>query len=317
MTVNDPPVDRRSRRKAETRAKLLDAARTVFARQGVDATRINEITEEADVGFGSFYNHFESKEAIVAVVVEDAARALGAAIDAATGDIDDPAEVVTVAHRTMLAAVREDPEFGWLLTRLETSHQLATSALGDYALRDIERGVERGRFSVTDSQVALAATGGALLGVARAMLQGNIGDQGAVEHAAGVLRWLGIAPDEAAEIAERSLPLSAAVTNRAHRSSAQAQHDRKTESPRARIARTRARRSPRRVMATHGPWRPTARADRRRSRDRDMSFVYHYFGSTTGILMAVMERGNVALLRRRLPSRRSPPRRARGAPRGS
>jgi AcrR family transcriptional regulator len=45
--------------------------RTLFARQGVENTRINEITEEADVGFGSFYNHFDSKEAIVEAVVEE------------------------------------------------------------------------------------------------------------------------------------------------------------------------------------------------------------------------------------------------------
>jgi AcrR family transcriptional regulator len=60
-----PPPDRHARRREHTRARLLRAARTLFARQGIDKTRINEITEEADVGFGSFYNHFESKAAIV------------------------------------------------------------------------------------------------------------------------------------------------------------------------------------------------------------------------------------------------------------
>ena len=38
----------------------MQTARTLFARQGVENTRINEITDEADVGFGSFYNHFET-----------------------------------------------------------------------------------------------------------------------------------------------------------------------------------------------------------------------------------------------------------------
>jgi hypothetical protein len=60
-----PPPDRQARRRERTRARLVEAAKTLFARQGVDNTRINEITDEADVGFGSFYNHFESKEAIV------------------------------------------------------------------------------------------------------------------------------------------------------------------------------------------------------------------------------------------------------------
>ena len=78
---NVPRVDRRARRRAETRARLLEAARATFARQGIDATRINEITDEADVGFGSFYNYFESKDAIVAAVVEETVEAAGRAID--------------------------------------------------------------------------------------------------------------------------------------------------------------------------------------------------------------------------------------------
>ena len=52
--------DRHARRREATRSKLIEAAESLFARQGVDNTRIQEITEEADVGFGSFYNHFES-----------------------------------------------------------------------------------------------------------------------------------------------------------------------------------------------------------------------------------------------------------------
>ena len=206
MDANPPPADRRSRRKAETRAKLLDAARTVFARQGIDATRINDITEEADVGAGSFYNYFDSKDAVVAAVVEDATHAIGAAIDAATADLEDVAEVVAVAHRTMLKVLADDPEFGWLLVRLEVTHDLASSALGAYALRDLERGIAGGRFSVTDARTTFAATGGALLGVARAMLRGDTDGHAATEHASGVLRWLGVPADEAAEIATRPLP---------------------------------------------------------------------------------------------------------------
>jgi AcrR family transcriptional regulator len=63
--------DRHARRREATRAKLVEAAKALFARQGVDNTRIQEITDEADVGFGSFYNHFQSKEALIEVVLAD------------------------------------------------------------------------------------------------------------------------------------------------------------------------------------------------------------------------------------------------------
>ncbi len=59
------------------------------SRAWVDATRINEITEAADVGFGSFYNHFASKDAIVDAVVEQAALEMAEAISGTTRALDD------------------------------------------------------------------------------------------------------------------------------------------------------------------------------------------------------------------------------------
>ena len=203
---NTPGVDRRARRRAETRARLLEAARATFARQGIDVTRINEITDEADVGFGSFYNYFESKEAIVAAVVEETVEAAGQAIEAATSELDDPAEVVAIAHRSLVRRAAEEPEWGWLLVRLEISHDLGFAALSPYAARDIDRGIEAGRFHVEDRNVALIATAGALLGVMRAVLQGRAGRDTADQHAALVLRMLGLSADDAAEVAARPLP---------------------------------------------------------------------------------------------------------------
>jgi AcrR family transcriptional regulator len=200
------PLDRRARRRAETRGRLIEAARVTFARQGIDATRINEITDEADVGFGSFYNYFDSKDAIVAAVVEDAAEAAGRAIETATSDLDDPAEVVAVAHRSLIRHAADDPEWGWLLVRLEISHDLAFAALEPYAARDLARGIEAGRFRVDDAEVTLIAAGGALLGVMRAVLQERAGPDAAEQHAELVLRMFGLSADDAAEVAVRPLP---------------------------------------------------------------------------------------------------------------
>lgn len=62
---------RGARRRAETRRRLLAAARTVFAREGLEAATIAQITSEADAGFGTFYLHFATKEdACRAVVTE-------------------------------------------------------------------------------------------------------------------------------------------------------------------------------------------------------------------------------------------------------
>ena len=65
------PPTRGARRRSETRRRLLRAARTVFAREGLEAATIAQITRAADVGFGTFYLHFATKEdAYRAVVTE-------------------------------------------------------------------------------------------------------------------------------------------------------------------------------------------------------------------------------------------------------
>jgi AcrR family transcriptional regulator len=195
--------DRRARRRANTRQRLLDAARRLFAAHGVDNTRINEITDEADVGFGSFYNHFASKDAIVEAVLLEAITAQGKAVDVLTRELTDPAEVVCAAHRYFVNLARRDPDWGWLLVRLDVSHGVLLDALGPFARRDLARGIKTGRFHVADNRTALFAAGGALLAVMRAVLDGHAPKDADRFHAEGVLRLFGLSREEAANVAAR------------------------------------------------------------------------------------------------------------------
>lgn len=203
---NHSYIDRHARRRTETRTKLIEAARTLFARQGVESTRINEITDEADVGFGSFYNHFESKGAITEAVLSETVAAQGAAVDAMTRDLDDPAEVVAVAHRYFVRLARTDRDWAWLLFRLDLSHNVMLRALGPFARRDLDRGIKAGRFHVSHPGVTLLQAGGALTAVMGAVLSGDADKDADRHHAAGVLQLLGLTPQEAMEVAARPLP---------------------------------------------------------------------------------------------------------------
>jgi AcrR family transcriptional regulator len=200
------PSGRQARRRSQTRTSLIRAAAALFARQGVDNTRINEITDEADVGFGSFYNHFKSKEEIVESVLAEALAAQGLAVAALTSDLADPAEVVAVAHRHFVALARTDPDWAWLLIRLEMSQKVALGALGPFAEHDIAAGIKAGRFRVANRRIAMLDAGGALLSVMRDVLDGRAPKDAGRLHAEGVLRLLGLTPEEAAAVARRPMP---------------------------------------------------------------------------------------------------------------
>jgi AcrR family transcriptional regulator len=199
-------TDRGARRRSQTRARLVWAAREIMARKGIGETSIQEITEKADVGFGSFYNHFDSKESIVEAVLSETVAAQGAAIESVTAGLDDPAEVVAAAHRYFVNLARSDPDWGWLLIRLDTSQRISLQALSQFARRDLERGIRAGRFCVANKRVALYATGGALLLVMRDVLDGGAPKDADRYHAEGVLRMLGLPPEDAAEVARRPMP---------------------------------------------------------------------------------------------------------------
>ena len=198
-TVETKP-NRGDRRRAATRARLLAAARELFAEKGVGATRLGEITERADVAAGSLYNHFADKDEIVTTLLKDISEEQGEVVDRLTADIEDPAAVVAFAHRHFVRLASEDQGFGALAIRLDASHRLMQQTLGPRAVRDIEAGIESGRFNVADVTSALFVTGGALLGTITLVVDGLAADNADELHAESILRVLGLTPAQAAKV---------------------------------------------------------------------------------------------------------------------
>ena len=60
-----PDMSRRERKKKETREKIFSNAMQLFRSQGFTATSVEQITQHADVGKGTFYNYFPTKEAVI------------------------------------------------------------------------------------------------------------------------------------------------------------------------------------------------------------------------------------------------------------
>ncbi|MEU9446416.1 TetR/AcrR family transcriptional regulator [Streptomyces sp. NPDC048304] len=57
---------RRERNKLRIRSRIYDSALELFTRQGYEQTTVDEITEAADVARGTFFNHFQRKEDVIA-----------------------------------------------------------------------------------------------------------------------------------------------------------------------------------------------------------------------------------------------------------
>ena len=68
--------NRSQKRAKRTQKKLKEAALDVFSEKSIDAATVEEITEKADLGKGTLYQHFDDKEEIVVTLVEEAVEHL-------------------------------------------------------------------------------------------------------------------------------------------------------------------------------------------------------------------------------------------------
>jgi len=199
---------RLDRRKARTRQALIDAAVRLIAEGRGDRASIQEITEEADIGFGSFYNHFESKELLFETASSEILERWGQLIDQATAGLSDPAEVFSVGIRLSARLSWTHPEVARFITGAGLELLEVPGGLAPRALRDIEAGKASGQFSVAHGEIALSAVAGGLIGLLRLHQQHPEQiDESAVDELAEVcLRLLGLPTAKAKRLARLPLP---------------------------------------------------------------------------------------------------------------
>lgn len=107
MTANDEPRSAKGRR---TRARLLEAAKVVFERDGFLQARITDIAAEAGVSHGSFYHYFDSKEVLFREIAEEVEVRLVSMDDIAhTGEGQpSPVERIRAANDSYLRAYKKE-----------------------------------------------------------------------------------------------------------------------------------------------------------------------------------------------------------------
>jgi AcrR family transcriptional regulator len=194
---------RLERRKAQTRAALIDAARALLTSRDPAGVSIQEITDAADVGFGSFYNHFPSKQELFDLAVASVADEHRSLIRAATTGLTDPAEQLAVAVRLTARFPRTHPSSARIIDRAGLSYP------GAWPIDELRHAHAVGRLCFDDAEVAFACVNGSLLGVLRNSLRA--GDPGAVDQAAdrlaiGLLRMFGLVEGDARKVVGRPLP---------------------------------------------------------------------------------------------------------------
>ena len=129
-------MGRRQRRAAETRVRLFRCALQLFAERGFPNVTVEDITEAADVGKGTFFNYFESKDHVLGVMAE---IQLGKVREAVTLAQSGKQTIHSVLHRLFLR-VAEEPGRSPDLARTLISSFLASKAVRGLIDRNFSEG---------------------------------------------------------------------------------------------------------------------------------------------------------------------------------
>ncbi|MEO0439229.1 MAG: TetR/AcrR family transcriptional regulator [Pseudomonadota bacterium] len=141
--------NRQARRKQRTRALLIKVANEVFLAKGVDGASVTDITDEADVAYGTFYNYFNSVEEIVTASVEQVISEINDEISTGLRESTDPALQLAYGLRDLFKRFVQEPAFKWLIQKPDLFADAIFRTAAASAAEDITNGIESGDFELT------------------------------------------------------------------------------------------------------------------------------------------------------------------------
>jgi AcrR family transcriptional regulator len=139
VTTKTSPAEgegRRQRRREQTKEKLFLAAMQLFARKGYPGTTVEEITQAADVGKGTFFNYFPSKDHVLSYLIERQIGVLERHLLLAREGNATNADVLMSLARELIRLPSSSPH----MARAIISAFLGNAEVRERMVREFERG---------------------------------------------------------------------------------------------------------------------------------------------------------------------------------
>jgi AcrR family transcriptional regulator len=200
------PDGRVARRQQRNREALINAASTVMSEKGVDGATMLEIAELADMGAGTIYNYFKSKEELAIAVLEEMMHGLAVRIELATEKFEDPAQVYAYGIRNVLETATTDVRWKQLLNRSEVIADALFRRIGPFAIRDLRKAADAGRMKISNAELIWRLTTHAIVGISHAITRDEVSSDSIDQVVVRLLCMTGLSVDGAIELASRQRP---------------------------------------------------------------------------------------------------------------
>lgn len=160
------PDGARGQRSRRTRTALLRAGWQALARGKAATIGIADLTRNAGVATGSFYNHFSSKEELFAATVAEVVGQVARMLDDAASGVDDPARVIRAQMRAFGEIGVSRPDLAAAILA-ESYCILEHVEIRSRLFAPMRVGIAAGRFASHDPVVVLDLIGGVVVAILR------------------------------------------------------------------------------------------------------------------------------------------------------
>jgi AcrR family transcriptional regulator len=192
--VNFDPIRRAEigrEKRARTRAKLVSAAHSLFARQAVESVTVDDVVNEAGVAKGTFYTHFDDLQALTTAVADELVKSIDDLIQPGRLSLSEPAFRIAFACSCFIDKALTDPGWAKVLARMTAvapkGGEIARRHLFE-DLSELSKGL-RGSISTALSQEIVAGTMIQLVG---AFAEGRLSWRDREAAIAAILRAIGV-----------------------------------------------------------------------------------------------------------------------------
>ena len=197
----DPTLTRGHKKKARTRRQLLDATLELLAEHG-EAFSVADVVERAGVSHGTFYNHFEDRDAVTDAVAEELITGLAEGLEASVAEADPVKRFAGITALAIRRATTHPSGFEALLKLGILPRVFDPEGPLRHLRADLSAGVAAGAMVVDHEDAAVDVVFGTMVMASMHGVEAGVDADREQAIVAQLLRALGVAAAEVGPIAE-------------------------------------------------------------------------------------------------------------------
>jgi AcrR family transcriptional regulator len=177
---------------ARTRAQLVAAANSLFARQAVESVTVDDVVREAGVAKGTFYVHFDGLDALTAAVAEELVRSFDDLLQAGRFSLGDPALRIAFGCRSFIDKALNNPRWASLVARMAGATLKGGEIIPHRLFEDLQHFSKGLPGDGASAELNLEIVVGIMLQLMRALGEGRLSSLDREEAVSAILRAIGL-----------------------------------------------------------------------------------------------------------------------------